>query len=213
MKMYMLVFCVATTWTGCSQSNSSRLPSSNTKVGGGCEGCESIYQGKIPFNLLNEIDTMPDFIEPGPKLILSGVIFEPDGKTPAKNVVLYIYHTDQTGHYTNKFHDTGWSGRNGYIKGWIKTNANGEYTFYTLKPAPYPGANIPAHIHPIIKEERKNEYWIDEFLFNDDVFLTNEERNKQEGRGGNGILTLEKKNGILYGKRNIILGRKIPDYK
>ncbi len=155
---------------------------------------------------------MPDFNEPGPKMVISGVIYKADGKTPAPNVILYIYHTDQTGKYIAKEEQTGWAKRHGHIRGWMKTNAKGEYKFYTLKPAHYPGSNIPAHIHPIIKEPDKNEYWIDEYLFDDDKFLTTEERKKNRNYGGNGVIVLEEKDGLLYGERDIYLGRNIPNY-
>ena len=81
-----------------------------------------------------------------------------------------------------------------------------------MKPASYPDAKIPAHIHPVIYEPGKNEYWIDEYLFDGDPFLTPQERKKQEKRGGSGIIVLEELNGVLYGKRDIVLGRNIPDY-
>ena len=194
--------------TGCTQNKNNTLK----KIGGGCEGCEVILTSPVPFDKLNWIDTLPDFNETGPKMILSGIIFKADGKTPAKDVVLYIYHTDQTGHYTNKYNEKGMAGRQGYIKGWIKTNDKGEYKFYTLNPAPYPATNIPAHVHPTIKEPGKNEYYIDEYRFEDDPFLTESERKKQELRGGSGIIVLEKKGNILYGKRNIVLGLNIPGY-
>jgi len=195
---------------GCSQSSKSKTASQ--KVGGSCEGCEVILQSPVAFDKLSCIDTLPDFNEPGPKLELSGKIFKADGKTPAAHVVLYIYHTDQTGHYTNRNNEKSYAGRHGYIKGWIKTNEKGEYKFYTLKPAAYPGTNIPAHIHPTIKEADKNEYYIDEYLFEGDPFLTASQRSKQELRGGSGIITLEKKGNMFYGKRNITLGLNIPDY-
>jgi protocatechuate 3,4-dioxygenase, beta subunit len=195
---------------GCSQSDKTKTTS--LKVGGSCEGCEAILQSPIAFEKLNWIDTLPDFNEPGPKLELSGKVFKADGKTPASNVVVYIYHTDQTGHYTNRYNEKSWAGRHGYIKGWIKTNEKGEYKFYTLKPAPYPGTNIPAHIHPIIKEADKNEYYIDEYLFEGDPFLSASQREKQELRGGSGIISLEKKGNMLYGKRNLMLGLNIPGY-
>jgi protocatechuate 3,4-dioxygenase beta subunit len=145
-------------------------------------------------------------------MVISGVIYKADGKTPAPDVVLYVYHTDQTGHYTKKGNETGWGKRHGYIRGWMKTNNKGEYKFYTLKPASYPNSTIPAHIHPLVKEPDKNEYWIDEYLFEGDKFLTTEERKKQENRGGKGIIGLVEKNNILYGNRDIILGLHIPDY-
>lgn len=212
---YLFIAFIFFSTTGCSQKNSLNANYAQTPqqhVGGACEGCEAIYSNKIPIKNLNWIDTLPDFNEAGTKLVVSGIIYQRDGKTPAKDVVLYVYHTDQTGHYTNKYKEAGYAGRNGYCKGWMKTNAKGEYKFYTLLPAPYPNTNIPAHIHPIIKEPGMNEYYIDEYLFSGDKFLTKEQVDKSENRGGSGIVTLKKENGVLYAQRNIILGLNIPDY-
>ncbi len=72
------------------------------RSGGSCEGCEPIFESPIPFNQLNWTDTLPDFAETGPKMVVCGIVYKADGKTPAKDVVFYIYHTDQTGKYTNK---------------------------------------------------------------------------------------------------------------
>jgi protocatechuate 3,4-dioxygenase beta subunit len=190
--------------TGCAQS-SGRL------VGGDCEGCEAIFE--YGTKVLSRIDTLPDFSEEGPKLEITGTIYQHDGRTPAKNVILYIYHTDQKGLYATRGNESGWGKRHGYIRGWIKTGADGKYTFYTLKPAPYPGGGNPAHIHPVIKEEGIQEYWIDEYLFDDDPILTKEERLNQKQRGGSGIIKLTKnKHGMLVGKRDIVLGKNIPGY-
>lgn len=198
---------------GASQkTKSSSKQSETTGVGGPCEGCEAIYTSPIKLEKLSWVDTLPDWNEKGPKLVMSGTVYESDGKTPAADVVLYVYHTDQTGHYTNRDKEEGWAGRNGYAKGWMKTDANGRYRFYTLKPAPYPGATIPAHIHPIVKEPDKNEYYIDEYRFDGDPFLTAAEKRKEEGRGGSGIVLLQEKEGVWYGERNIYLGQNIPDY-
>ncbi|MEO8712876.1 MAG: hypothetical protein ABI405_12165 [Parafilimonas sp.] len=181
-------------------------------VGGGCEGCEAIYESPVAFEKLNWIDTLPDYFEAGPKLMVSGIVYKADGKTPAANVVLYVYHTDQTGHYTQKGNETGWGKRHGYIRDWMKTNMKGEYKFYTLRPAPYPNRSLPAHIHVTLKEPDFNEYYIDEFVFDDDPLLTTAERKKAENRGGSGIMTIENKNGIQVAERNIYLGLHIPDY-
>ncbi len=107
----------------------------------------------------------------------------------------------------------GAAGKNGYCKGWIKTNEKGEYKFYTLLPGHYPNTTVPAHIHPIIKEPGINEYYIDEYLFKGDKYLTQEAISKSENRGGNGVISLRKQNGILYAQRNIVLGLNIPNYK
>jgi protocatechuate 3,4-dioxygenase, beta subunit len=190
----------------------AQKPGNNSrKVGGGCEGCEAVFE--YGSKKLLWVDTLPDFKEPGPKLEISGTIYKPDGKTPASNVILYVYHTDQKGNYPTKGNETGWGKRHGYIRGWIKTNADGKYKFYTLRPASYPNSRAPQHIHPIIKEPSINEYWIDEYLFSDDPFLDDEAKSSQRKRGGSGIITLTKKpDGTWVGKRDIVLGLNIPDY-
>lgn len=83
---------------GCSAQTTSPVGEAITKaIGGPCEGCEAIYESPVPFENLNEVDTMPIFNEQGPKLAISGTVYKSDGKTPAPGVVLYVYHTDQIG--------------------------------------------------------------------------------------------------------------------
>jgi len=214
MKLPLLLMMAATILS-CAQTSSQKQVSRSSgskHVGGSCEGCEAIYESPIPFEKLSAVDTLPDFQDPGPKLEISGIIYKADGKTPAKDVVIYIYHTDQKGVYPKKGDEAGWSKRHGYIRGWTKSDKNGAYRFYTLRPAAYPGGNIPAHIHVTLKEPDKNEYWIDDFLFDDDPLLTTGEKQKQEKRGGNGIIKLVPAKGYLQGSRNIILGKNIQGY-
>ncbi|HMJ48124.1 MAG TPA: hypothetical protein VK498_12395 [Ferruginibacter sp.] len=207
MKLSLLMLALCITLKGCSQSNKESI-----KVGDGCEGCAAVYESPVSFDQLNYVDTLPDFFEAGPKMEISGVIYNMDGK-PAKDVVLFIYHTDQKGLYSKKGDEKGWAKRQGYIRGWMKTNEKGEYKFYTLRPASYPNSNNPQHIHPTIKEPGKSEYWIDEFLFDDDPFLTAGQRKHNQQRGGDGVITLKKDNEMLIGKRNIYLGKNVPNYK
>ena len=69
------------------------------------------------------------------------------------------------------------------------------------------------HIHVMVKEPDKNEYWISEYLFEDDPFLTEAKRKLYEYRGGNGIIKLvPQANGIAHGTRHITLGLNVPDY-
>ena len=208
-QLLFLVIAITIALSGCAQAANQK----NTKhVGGNCEGCESIYESPVPFEKLTNTVNLPDYNEKGPKLEISGIVYQRDGNTPAKDVVLYVYHTDQTGHYTPAADAKGWGKRHGRVRGWVKTDNKGYYHFYTLKPAPYPGTNIPAHIHITLKEPDKNEYYIDEYLFEGDPYLTSAERNRQEKRGGSGIISIEQKNGMLHGKRDIILGMNIPGY-
>ena len=210
-----LLTAMIISFSSCGQSNSQQKLSAHKneiKVGGSCEGCEAIYESPLPFKDLKSVVTLPDYNEAGPKMEISGTIYKPDGKTPAPGIVLYIYHTDQTGNYSPKANATGWGKRHGYIRNWLKTNEKGEYKFYTLRPAPYPGRNAPAHIHATIKEPGKSDYWIDEYLFDDDPLVTADFRNKLTKRGGMGVIKLNNENGILTGHRDIILGLNIPDY-
>jgi len=99
-------------FNACSQNSANKQnKAGNTAphVGGRCEGCEAIFESPIPFEKLDETDTLPDFNEPGPKIEISGIIYKPDGKTPAAGVILYVYHTDQNGIYAKKGDETGWA--------------------------------------------------------------------------------------------------------
>ena len=94
----------------------------------------------------------------------------------------------------------------------MRSNARGEYRINTLRPAPYPGGNAAAHIHAVIKEPGIHEYWIDEFVFDDDPLVTAGFRNKMQQRGGSGVIKLQNENGLLKGHRDIVLGLNIPGY-
>ncbi len=190
-----------------SQENSKFKP---RLVGGTCEGCEAVLD--YGDRELSSIDTLPEFEKTEPKLKVTGTIFEKDGKTPAKGVVLFVHHTNRDGVYPKRGDKGGWESEYGYIHQWIKTGADGKYTFYTFKPERYGG--LPAHIHPIILEPNGKYYWLDSFLFAEDPQLTDEHRNPNSPRGGsNGILYLKKENGIWVGKRDFILGKNVPGYE
>jgi protocatechuate 3,4-dioxygenase beta subunit len=216
-SVILLLLSVIISCSSCSQS-APKQPAGNQrgqndiKVGGGCEGCEAIYESPVPFDQLNEVDTLPDFNDPGPKIEISGIIYQPDGKTPAAGVILYVYHTDQKGIYATRGNEKGWAKRHGYIRGWMKTNEKGEYRFYTLVPASYPNSNNPRHIHPTIKEPGKSEYWIDEFVFDDDPLLSETEKSRTRPVGGSGVLKTAMKDGMLRATRNIILGLNVTNY-
>ena len=72
----------------------------------------------------DESDTLPGFEENKPKINITGTIFEKDGKTPADDVILYIYHADRKGIYQSGDNPKGWEKRHGQYRGWLKTNKN-----------------------------------------------------------------------------------------
>ena len=182
------------------------------RIGGYCEGCEAIYEG-MPSQLNWETRIAPAS-EPGEPLEASGRIYQPDGKTPAPGVILYAYHTDAHGIYPPVPGATGSTRRHGRLRGWIKTNAKGEYKFKTIKPASYPNSAIPSHIHLIVKEADKNEYYIDSFEFEDDRFLTERERARRQKVGGSGVVALTSgAGGVRVAVRDIILGLNVQNYR
>lgn len=198
----------------CSQNKNnaavSNQPSVNDiRVGGRCEDCDALYDCPESFETLNAVDTLPGFEDPGPKIEITGIIYQRDGKTPAAGVILYVYHTDQKGIYPK---NDSYNGQHGYIRGWVKTGTDGRYTFYTQVPASYPNSNNPKHIHPIIKEPGKTEYWIDEYHFDDDPLLPESEKNRKHPVGSNGVLKPEMRDGMLRAKRDIVLGLNVRDY-
>ena len=207
-----LIILLVTVQQGCAQATQQEAQK-GPRVGGPCEGCEAIYESPVPFQKLSWRDTLPDYGAPGEKLHLEGVVYQSDGKTPAPGVVLYIYHTDQTGVYPTRGGEKGWDRRHGYLRGWVKTNDKGAYAFYTLKPIGYNQGQAPAHIHITVKEPDVNEYWIDEYLFADDPQLSPDDRNGGQGRGGSGVVQPERQGNVLVAKRNIILGKNVPAYQ
>ena len=212
MKLILLIAITLISTVGCSQNSSKKAAQNNSMhVGGTCEGCEAIHESPVPFDSLKELLWLPDWNDKGKRLAVNGVVYKAGG-TPAPNVVIYVYHTDQTGVYPKKGNETGWGKRHGYIRGWMKTNEKGEYKFFTLRPAAYPGREAPEHIHVTIKEPDKNEYWIDEYVFDDDPLLTEKERKHCQDRGGSGIINVKDVGNMLKAERNIYLGKNIPDY-
>jgi protocatechuate 3,4-dioxygenase beta subunit len=203
------------TITGCAETETNAQTQNALKgerVGGQCEGCGAIYENKTPFTELDWQLTLPDYNDKGPKLHVTGTVYKADGKTPAAGIVLYFYHTDQTGVYPQKETETGWGKRHGFIRGWLKTNAKGQYSIRTLKPGAYPNRGAAAHIHCIVKEGKLNEYYIGDFLFDDDPLLSEEAKSNSAVPGGNGVLKPQEKNGILYAERNIYLGKHVRNY-
>jgi len=181
-------------------------------IGGPCEGCEAIFE--FGDKKLTSVDTLPDFQDQGVKIKVTGTIYQNDGTTPAKDVILYIYHTNQKGIYASKKDQKGWGKRHGYIRGWVKTDSNGKYEFFTLKPGIYPDRSSPAHIHLTILEPNGKYYWLGSYHFKGDSLLTEREINPHLPRGGSsGLLTLRNEDSILTGNRDIILGENIPDYE
>ena len=143
--------------------------------------------------------------EPGEPLIISGTIYSPDGKQPMEGITLFVYQTDATGVYTT----SGGDNRGTRIHGVMRTNAQGQYEFRTIKPGSYPNSRNPAHIHAYVSGPGYPEYWIDEYHFADDPFISDEDKRKASGEGPfSPILNPTRgADGVLRAVRNIRIER------
>jgi protocatechuate 3,4-dioxygenase beta subunit len=194
------------------QTNQKTIAQSIKTVGGGCDGCELMYIG-MPKEI-HSVDTSPGWNEKGQKLIVTGTVFHLDGKTPAKDIIMYYWQTDNYGTYSLKAGMDERTKRHGHLRGWVKTDVNGNYTIKTIRPAPYPNDVMPAHIHLSIKEpDLDNEYYTDEINFDDDkLLIPHFKKYPQENRGGSGIVRVLLKDSLQIAEHNIVLGLNIPNY-
>jgi protocatechuate 3,4-dioxygenase beta subunit len=114
---------------------------------------------------------------------------------PASSFI--FYQTDTEGYYASRKDLDPQVARHGYLRGWVLSDANGQYAIYTVRPVPYPNEDRPAHIHPAILEPNIGyPYYIDEFVFDADPLLTEQKRNANENRCGSGILQLTRQGDI-----------------
>ncbi|WMI65066.1 hypothetical protein RBH94_13490 [Aestuariibaculum sp. YM273] len=155
---------------------------------------------------LNNTDTIPDFAEKPNKLKISGTIYESDGVTPAKDVVLFIFQPDENGDYKMKRD----SNRKRYVhhRGWIKTDADGKYTFYTFMPGKYLGAKELKQIHRIVKVPGQPEQGLSSFFFNDDPLIP-ELTLSCRAEAVKSMLRLEMKDGMLIANKDITLKKGV----
>lgn len=134
------------------------------------------------------------------KILITGTIFLADGKTPAPNTLIYLYHTDVHGIYGR-----GSEPRHGRYRGWMLTDSKGRYEFESILPASYPNSTIAKHIHMTLTTTDKREDWVDSILFDGDRFLTARDRAIQRG-GFDPVLKMVKgTDGVMRGTRNISL--------
>lgn len=153
--------------------------------------------------LLSNTDTIPDFRSKTNKLKLTGIIYESDGVTPAKDVILFIEQPDENGDF-----DLRRSGDERYVfhRSWVKTDEDGRYTFYTFVPGNDRRYNQMQQIFPIVKEASKSEVQLQPLLFDNDPLLTKRCRKRLEKKGDvKRILVTKKENGMLTAHKDIVL--------
>jgi protocatechuate 3,4-dioxygenase beta subunit len=133
----------------------------------------------------------------GERMVVTGTVYDSDGKTPAEGVNVYVYQTDSKGIYGK--------GEN-LIDGTMITNSKGQYEYHTIKPGTYPEGGFAAHVHYKITGNSYPEQWF-ELRFKGDKYLKDSDYKKEDGKGNfSQIQKLEKgKDGILKCRMDIRL--------
>jgi len=215
-KANFILLAVFTTLLSCNGQTDNKIAKQNSNktkaiIGGGCDGCEIMYVG-MPEKILAE-HTSAGWTEGKQKLILTGKVFQLDGRTPASEVIIYYWHTDDIGLYSSNNQTPKKAKEHGKLRGWVKSDKNGNYTIKTSRPAAYPNDNIPQHIHLSIKEpDIANEYYADLYFDDDPLYLNHKKRYGKLDRAGTELLRIVLDGNIQIAEHNIVLGLNIPDY-
>ena len=140
--------------------------------------------------------------EPGTRIHLSGTILDLNGN-PVPGVKMFLYHTDNTGYYSRPVNNP----REARLNGTLWSNALGQYSFNTIKPAPYGDVSSPPamHIHVHLKPPGLPDHWVESFYFEGDPQLRTQEltRNRELGRFSSIVSLASSGNGVWKGLRDL----------
>lgn len=161
----------------------------------------AIYDYSHP---LTNTDSIMDFASKKMPLKITGTVYLSDKITPAKDVILYIEQTDEDGNFKLNKHE-----KKRFVehRAWVKTNADGQYTFYTFVPGAYRLSRDLKAIHLTIKEPDQVEYNSNNFIFDNDHRLTKSCRKRLAKRGVDRILTPVKEGKMLVARKDIVLNQ------
>ena len=138
--------------------------------------------------------------EPGSPLVINGRVYQTDGRTPAAGITVFAYHTDRTGVYDERS-----AGPHSWrLKGWAVTDAEGRFQFRTIRPASYPNASVPQHVHLHLEGPSLPRRWTTELEFDDDPKMTARQRDasRQAGMFG-GVRPVTKRDGVDHVEINL----------
>jgi protocatechuate 3,4-dioxygenase beta subunit len=139
--------------------------------------------------------------EPGTPLVINGRVYQADGRTPAgAGITVFAYQTDSQGLY-----DVPSAGPHSWrLKGWAVTDAEGRFTFHTIRPASYPNATVPQHVHLHLEGPHLPRRWTTELEFDDDpkVNARRREASRQAGMFG-GVRPVTQRDGVDHVEINL----------
>jgi protocatechuate 3,4-dioxygenase, beta subunit len=105
--------------------------------------------------------------ETGERLRVSGIVVRAD-ESPIAGASLYVYQTDAEGYYGVK---PASDNRNPRLKLFLRTAADGSWSFDTIRPGSYPGSRVPGHIHFEVSAPGRAPH-VFEIVFEGDPFVT-----------------------------------------
>ena len=126
--------------------------------------------------------------EPGERLVVEGTVVGADGRTLVVGASVYAYHTDAAGSYGPG------GNRDPRLRAYLRTDAQGRYRFETVKPGPYPGGGVPAHVHFHVAPPDGGGERVTEVVFAGDPQVTERMRRSDDyavlplDRGADGVL-------------------------
>ena len=112
--------------------------------------------------------TIAESSEPGPRLTVSGRVLGSDGR-PIAGASIYAYQTDANGEYVKGM--SGGGSDRPRLFGYLRSDAQGRYSFSTIKPGSYPNSRNPGHIHFEISAPG-HEPRVYEIVFENDPFIS-----------------------------------------
>ncbi|MCC6414011.1 MAG: catechol 1,2-dioxygenase [Saprospiraceae bacterium] len=144
----------------------------------------------------------------GTPIVLKGIIFKEDGKTPVKNALVEVWHCDEHEVYDNTSDEFKY-------RGGQKTNSNGKYEFKSILPVPYK-ANPndesswrPAHIHMRVSVPNQQDL-ITQLYFKGGKYV-NTDKWASAPQAVNRLLDVtENSSGVKEIVFNVIMSKEIP---
>lgn len=133
--------------------------------------------------------------EPGEPFVIRGTVVTPDGK-PASGVLINAYHRDRDGveFASNDTPPSAWK-----LHGWARANAEGQFEFQTIRPAPDNLGREAAHIHFTLVSDRFGRQWAPKVFLSDDPMVPARERSRSEQAGEFGwVLEPQTEAGVQY---------------
>ena len=117
--------------------------------------------------------------EAGDPLYIHGQVFTPNGK-PASHVLVHAYHRDHKGFDFGPNDNTLTTWR---LQAWAITNAQGQFTFETIQPAPDHVGREGAHIHFTLVSDKFGRQWAPTVYFANDSLIPASERQQSKLAG------------------------------